>query len=225
MRILLLIFLIAFTADSSQSQVKKKRASVKTSNFTPLYFIGPVAQFNNITGVELEVTMKNKNGSSSKSTFSLIGGYASRYGKVDFIKPIIFSNETIEIKAKKTEWIHGLGGAMVLNNYIESFKNGFYWSVGVSGNYFFKKGIATSYIDSVLQTDGSYETREVNYKTTNLKTMTVFLITGYKYNLTDKYALKPNLGLGIMGSPFRSSSASAINGFFVNAGCSVIFKL
>lgn len=221
---LLIVLLFTLTTDSAQSQVRKKRTGVTTSDFATQHFIGPIVQFNNVSGIEWEMTMKNKSGGSSKSTFSLIGGYASRLGKVDFIKPINLNNETVEIRAKKTEWVNGVGGAIVLNNYIENFKEGPYWSVGASGNYYFKKGVGSSYVDSVRQNDNTYKTVEVNYPTTNLKTFSVFALVGYKYLLGDRYAIKPQLGAGIMGSPFRSSSSSGINGFFVNIGCSVLFK-
>jgi hypothetical protein len=210
LRILLLVFLIVFTADSSQSQIRKKRTPAKTSNFKTQHFIGPIAQFNNITGIEWEMTMKSQSGSSSRSSFSLIGGYTSRYSKI----------EIDEITARtESQWIHGVGGGLILNNYINSYKEGFYWSVGASGNYYFKKGIASS-IEEVTP-DSSII---VNHKSANLKTFSVFLLAGYKYNLTEKYALKPNIGVGIMGSPFESSSSSEINGLYVNVGCSVIFK-
>lgn len=210
MRVLLLVFLIAFTADSSQSQIRKKRTPANTSNFKTQHFIGPIAQFNNITGIEWEMTMKSRSGSSSRSSFSLIGGYASRYSKI----------EVDELTARtESQWIHGVGGGLVLNNYINSHKEGPYWSVGASGNYYFKKGIASS-IEEVTP-DSSII---VNHKSSNLKTFTVFLLAGYKINLSEKYALKPNMGLGIMGSPFESSSSSEINGIFFNIGCSVIFK-
>lgn len=210
MRVLLLVFLIAFTADSSQSQIRKKRTPAKTSNFKTQHFIGPIAQFNNITGIEWEMTMKSQSGKSSRSSFSLIGGYASRYSKI----------EVDELTARtESQWIHGVGGGLVLNNYINSYKEGLYWSVGASGNYYFKKGIA-SRIEEITP-DSSII---VNHKSSNLKTFTVFLLAGYKINLSEKYALKPNMGLGIMGSPFESSSSSEINGIFFNIGCSVIFK-
>jgi hypothetical protein len=154
--------------------------------------------------------MKSKSGSSSRSTFSLIGGYTSRYSKI----------EIDEITARtESQWIHGVGGGLVLNNYINSYKEGLYWSVGASGNYYFKKGIAST-IEDVTPDSAII----VNHKSANLKTFSVFLLAGYKYNLTEKYALKPNIGVGIMGSPFESSSSSEINGLYVNVGCSVIFK-
>lgn len=211
MRILFLVFLIAFTTDSSQSQIRKKKEPPRTHPISKRsIFIGPIAQFNNITGIEWEMTMKSQSGSSSRSSFSLIGGYASRYSKI----------EVDELTARtESQWIHGVGGGLVLNNYINSHKEGPYWSVGASGNYYFKKGIASS-IEEVTP-DSSII---VNHKSSNLKTFTVFLLAGYKINLSEKYALKPNLGLGIMGSPFESSSSSEINGIFVNIGCSVIFK-
>ena len=210
LRILLLIFLIAFAADSSQSQIRKKRTAVKTSNFKTQHFVGPIVQFNNITGVEWEMTMKNQGGSSSKSTFSLIGGYASRYSEI----------EVDAITARtESQWIHGVGGGIILNNYIISQKEGPYWSVGASGNYYFKKGIVSSVED--VTPDSSII---VNHKSANLKTFSVFLLAGYKLKLTDTYAIKPNIGVGLMGSPFESSSSSEINGFFVNVGCAVIFK-
>ena len=210
-RFISLILILGFAFDSSQAQVRKKRSYSESSGFKAKHFIGAIGQFNNITGIEWEMTMKNKSGSSSKSTFSLIGGYASRYSKIAINE---FTSRT------ETQWINGVGGAIVLNNYINSYKEGPFWSVGASGNYYFKKGITSSIVD--ITPDSSVI---VNAKSVNMKTFSVFLIAGYKYKLSDRYALKPQVGAGIMGSPFRSSSASKINGLFVNVGCSVIFKL
>lgn len=210
LRFFLLVLLLAFTANSAHAQVRKKRSTPETSNFKTQHFLGAIAQFNNLSGIEWEMTMKNKGGGSSKSTFSLIGGYASRYTKI----------EIDEITARtQTQWIHGVGGALILNNYIHNHKEGPYWSVGASGNYYFKKGIASS-----LEEITPDSLIIVNRQSSNLKTFSVFLIAGYKYKINDRYALKPQIGAGIMGSPFKSSSSSEINGFFVNVGCAVLFK-
>ncbi|MBL7996978.1 hypothetical protein JNM05_16550 [bacterium] len=210
LKYVLFVLLILFAADSTQAQARKKRTPAQSSDSKMQHFIGPIAQFNNISGIEWEMSMKNKTGSSSRSTFSLIGGFASRYSKI----------EIDEITARtETRWINGVGGAVVLNNYINSYKEGPYWAVGASGNYYFKKGIASS-IEEVTPDSAII----VNDKSGNLKTFSVFLIAGYKFRLSDKYAIKPQIGAGIMGSPFRSSSSSEINGLFVNLGCSIIFK-
>ncbi len=206
------ILLVLFAAESGHAQIRKKRTPKTPSTFKVQHFVGPIAQFNNISGIEWEMTMPNRSGNKTKSTFSLIGGYSSRYGKTDYVKPF---NDTIELKKNKTQWVHGLGAAVVLNNFIKNNKEGFYWSVGASGNYYFKKGIATQLVGA----------EGIAYKKSKeLKTFSVFLITGYKHNLNDRYSIKPSLGAGLMGSPFRSSSSSALNGFFVNAGCSFLYE-
>lgn len=211
LRLFLFFFLILFAVEPSYAQVRKKRTPGKTStDFKVQHFVGPIVQFNNISGIEWEMTMQNKSGSSSKSTFSLIGGYASRYTDIEI--------DEITARTQK-EWIHGVGGGIVLNNYTKSYKEGLYWSVGATSNYYFKRGIASS-IEEITPDSAII----VNHLSKNLKTFSVFLIGGYKFNITERMALKPNIGFGLMGSPFRSSSSSEINGFFINAGCSFIFK-
>jgi hypothetical protein len=201
----LLMILVLLTANPTYAQ--RKNIQKNDDNFKADYSLGLATGFNNISGLQLEMTMKNRSGSVSSSTLSVIGGYSSRYAG--------FSAAFDSTGNKTKEWVHGLGAAVILTNFFQKLREGPFWSVGITGNLYFKKAIETT-IDNFGQ--------GIVLKTTNLKTFSVFGEIGYQW-LVGRYAVRPHVGLGLMGSPFASTSSSDINGFLITAGCSLLLKL
>jgi hypothetical protein len=201
----MIILLLAAT----QVWGQRRKIQKTEDDFQTEYTIGLATAFNGISGLEMEMTMKNRNGGTSNSTLSLTGGYSSRYA--GFSSPL----DTSAAGTKTNKWIHGIGGAVTLNNYFKNPKQGGYWAIGVTGNYYFKKSTVTNVVGNSL----------VVSQITNLKTFSVLGKIGYKFLLPSRSSLRADIGVGLMGSPFTNSSSSDINGFFVTAGCSLLFKL
>lgn len=198
-RLLLMAWIIVSVLPAwSQARRKtqpKSQTKVQTGEVSH-YLLGTTS-FNNITGVAYEMGLRNKYGAVSRSTVSLVGGYSSRYS--DFEDPATFN--------VNKKWIHGVGFAVILNNYIDKTDEGFVWNAGVSGNLFF-------------------EHSEADKKFSNqLKTYSVFLLGGYRGKMGDRYFIQPSLGAGIMGSSFKSSTGSEINGLYMTGGIAFGFKL
>jgi len=189
----ILVFLISF---SGYAQKRQKKEQMQSSGEVTKY-AGAVVNFNNITGALLEISLRNRSGSVSKSTIVLVGGYASRY--VGF-------EDDLTGQTKK-EWVHGVGGGVVLNNYIRNLKEGMFWSIGVAGNLYFKHSDQPEKFSN------------------QLKSFSVFGQFGYKMRLEEKIFLQPYVGVGLMGSPFRSSSSSDINGGYLMIGSALNFRI
>ncbi|MBX7151101.1 hypothetical protein K1X84_05635 [bacterium] len=199
-RNLMVFVLVIASVHSSWSQARRKTQPKSQTNVQAgeiPHYLSVTTSINNITGVCYEIGLRNKYGAVSKSTVSFLAGYSSRYS--DFEDPATF-----QINKK---WIHGVGFALVLNNYIYKLNEGFVWNAGVTGNLFF-------------------EHSEVDKKFSNqLKTYSVFFLGGYRTKMNDRYFIQPNIGVGIMGSSFKSSTGSEINGLYLTGGITFGFKL
>ncbi len=165
---------------------RKDKPKIKTTQF-----VGFMTSFNNLTGPLWEFQVTTKKQKTSRQTVTLIGGYSSRWET--------FKNDTIG-RSSSREWIHGIGGAATLNHYSDMIGQGLVWSLGVSGNIYFR------------------DSRK-------LKTLSVFGLLAYRTSVGSRSLLAPHIGFGLMGSPFASSSRSDINGAYVLAGCSWVMKL
>lgn len=209
MRFCSMIFLcsaVLFSGDLTAQRRRPPAAPSSTKSTAPTHFLGAVTNYNHLSGFEWESSMSTKRQKGSKSSFSIIVGQSSRFG----------SFELNEETGKKSAFVNGLGAGVMLNNYIDDIREGIYWSLGVSGHYYFH-----DFVD--IGVNDLDEITVVRYK--NLKTFSVFGGAGYKWKTDSKQHFKGHLILGLMGSPFRSSSPADINGLFYGAGLGYSFRL
>jgi hypothetical protein len=182
------ILLLAPSATEAQRKVttRKEKPKAKTTQF-----VGVMTSFNNLTGPLWEFQVTTKKQKTSRNTVTLVGGYSSRWET--------FKSDTVG-RSSSREWIHGIGGAAMLNHYSEKIGPGLVWSLGVSGNIYFR------------------DQRK-------LKTLSVFGLVAYRTPVGSRSMVAPHIGFGLMGSPFASTSSSDINGAYILAGCSWVMKL
>ena len=81
----------------------------------------------------------------------------------------------------------------MLNNYLRDRENGFSWHLGVSGHYYFTKAPQP-------------------------KTFGFTATFAYNHLMTEQWIIQPNLGFGLMGSPFRTSFDIEVDGLFLTLG-------
>lgn len=184
------VFLVLTVGSHGMAQ-RKISPKVKKRGPAPAQHLGAVSLFNHISGAMWEVQLSNRGRLSSRSTFALLGGYSSRF--------VHFKNDTLG-RPSRDRWLHGVGGALVLNNYTRKIGEGFAWSLGVSGNLYFDEPV-------------------------DLKTFSLFGMMSYRWPVGSKSSISPHLGVGLMGSIFRSTLGSDVNSIYVMGGCSWLFKM
>jgi len=180
----------------ASAQTRRPRRDVKRIVGETTDFWGAGAAFNGISGLHYEWGLRNKSGAVSRSTFSLLAGYSSRWASFE-------SNTTFK---KSDEWVHGVGLGIAFNNYLSSPDEGMVWSLGISGNVYFKN------------------TDEPKNFSSQLKNYAVVALIGYRMKSASGFLITPQLGAGLMGSSFKSSTSSDINGLYVMLGASLSLK-
>lgn len=188
--------LIALLCADGSAQTRRPRRETKRIIGETTHFWGATASFNGISGLHYEWGLRSKSGAVSRSTFSIAVGYSSRWAS--FEDEITFT--------KSSEWVHGAGTGIMFHNYISSPDEGLVWALGISGNVFFK------------------HTDQPEKFSNQLKTYAVFGHVGYRLKSGSDWVVTPVLGAGIMGSSFKSSTSSDINGLYVTLGASLSLK-
>lgn len=209
------MFVVLFTVCglSADAQVRRKptkrmepKKETKKDKGKTTYLIGATTAYSGITGVVVEAV-----GKSNKSTYSLEAGYSFR--RVKFESPYIVLDTSL---TNKTEMVHGFGAHICMNNYLSKYKQGFAWTLGVGGHYFFKKHNAKIY----NITDEPY------YRPgPDVKFFSVFGRVSYRLETDEGMYLTPFIGGGIMATPFKSTFHSKINGAFFQGGINFVMKL
>lgn len=194
---------------SSDLNAQRRRPDVKPaekSSSSPTSYLGVTANYNYLSGIEWEASLSGRKKKTSRSTFSILAGQSSRFG----------SFKLDEQTDKKTSFVNGIGAGVAIHNYLDRINRGVYWSVGVAGHYYFH-----SFVDQ-----GINDADQITYtKYKNLKTFSIFGGAGYQWKTQTNQNLKAQVFLGVMGSPFKSSSPASINGFYYGAGIGYMFRL
>ncbi len=180
----------------ASAQIRRPRREVKRIVGETTDFWGGRVSFNGISGLQYEWGLRNKTGAVSRSTFSVEAGYASRWAKFE-------DKSTFK---KSDEWVSGLGLGIAFHNYLSSPDEGVVWSLGISGNVYFKN------------------TDEPKKFSNQLKTYAVGAHVGYRLKTGSGMLVTPHLGGGLMGSSFKSSTSSDINGLYLVVGASLSLK-
>lgn len=162
---------------------KKERGPAVTQ------YLGAVTSFNHITGAVWEIQLSQRGRLSPRSSFSVVGGYSSRW--------VTFKNDTLG-RPSRDRWLSGLGGAVMMNNYLKKLGEGFVWTLGVSGHLFFERPV-------------------------DLKTFSVFGMVAHRFK-TGSSIISPHIGGGLMGTIFKSTLGSDVNNLYLMAGCAWLFK-
>ncbi len=188
--------LMAMLCADGSAQTRRPRRETKRIVGETTHFWGVSASFNGISGFHYEWGLRNKSGAVSRSTFAVAAGYSSRLAS--------FENEVTFNES--SEWVHGAGMGIMFNNYITSPDEGLVWALGISGQIFFK------------------HTDKPEKFSNQLKNYAVFGHVGYRLKSGTRMVVTPVLGVGIMGSSFKSSTSSDINGLYGSLGASLSLK-
>ncbi len=180
---------------------------IKPPDFKPTYYIGATTGYNGITGILVERNLKQKDGyPSTKSTISFMGGYSLRQPKL-LADPFRGKYQRV--------WVNGLGFGILLNNYVEKIKRGWFWNFGIATHLFFNNSQPVIYEES----------GEPYYGKKKLKEFSVTASGGYRFDISKEYSLSPSTGIGFMGTPFVSTTSSDLNGVYFYAGITLVHKM
>ncbi len=158
--------------------------------------LGLTAGFNQISGLSWEFQLTDKQGQFTRSTVTFTGGYSSRWPEYE---KLIRKDSSAYLKYER-EWTHGAGFSGALNYYLKNDLEGMYWTVAAGGHIFFRPG-------------------------QHLKTMNVSVFFGYKKRLNENIDFHTQAGAGLMGSPFKSTSNSSVNGVYAAVTASLQYRI
>ncbi len=189
------ILALTMLLGDAEAQTRRPRKEVKRISGETVDYWGAIAGFNRVTGFQYEMGLRNKSGAVSKSLFTTTVGYSSRL--------TTFENDfTLQ---KTTQWVHGVGLEFGIQNYVHKTDEGILWGLGIGGHVFFEN----------TGTPKRFSNQVKNYA--------VFGDVGYRFD-SGNWFWSPKVGVAIMGSSFKSSTGSDINGLFFTAGMALSMK-